>query len=129
MVLPLVGLETALPLTKPAAYSTEAQLSMWEREVNFYSRMLTWWSLNCHAADQDDVDSLVAQMETLRVGDLPALRDTAASALRATSGPMYKDWQGFSELRERLNCFEVRLDNLKAKIFDGFQRIGHVQIW
>lgn len=102
---------------------------MWEKEVNFFSRMLTWWSLNCHAEDQDVVDSLVAQMETFRVCELPALKVRTRDALQANGHPMYKNWQGFGELREHLYTFELRLNNLKAKIFDGFQRIGHVQIW
>jgi hypothetical protein len=121
--------ETPPALQKPVVYPLENQITLWENEVNFYHRVLTWCLLSCEEEDRAGLDALIGQLGVLRTCDLPALKEKLGFLQVQPSNNASRVGSETTELRDSFYYFDQNLHKLKLKIFQGFPRFGRVQIW
>ncbi len=110
-------------------FSPQIQLAMWAEEVRFYRNLLAWWLLNCKEENRPEIESIMVQLNDLQEFDLPSSKEKIGIVQRQGGNNHSRAWRSMATLRDSFYYFEQKLNNLKLKIFEGFTRFGHVQIW
>ena len=126
---PLHAAETPRAVQKLVVYAPASQMVMWEEEVNFYRSLLTWWLHSCREENRVDIEALMAELNNLREFNLAASKEKLGVVQSQTSRANFQGWETTADLRDSFYYFDQKLSNLKSKIFQGFTRFGHVQIW
>ena len=128
-IIPPIDLEPILFNQRAVLYSPEIQLSMWEDELKFYHRLLTWWLLSCLEEDKPAIEALNVQLNELRERNFLALKENSGLKQFGAGHTYFLGTQVTTDLHDTYYHFEQRLNSFKAKIFKGFMQFGHVQIW
>jgi hypothetical protein len=103
---------------------------MWEDEVNFYNRLLSWWLLGCEEEEQPVIESLVAQLKALKELDLPVMKEKMKAVQNTAVRANFRRWQqAKSDLHDVFYYFDQSLNKLKLNFFQGKSQFGHVKIW
>jgi hypothetical protein len=115
---------------KLIVYAPEVQVSMWEDEVSFYNRLLSWWLLGCEEEEQPAIEGMMAQLKGLTELELPLMKEKMKLVQSTAVRSNFRRWQqAKADLRDLFYFFDQSLNKLKLTFFQGKSQYGHVKIW
>ena len=115
---------------KLIVYAPEVQVSMWEDEVSFYNRLLSWWLLGCEEEEQPAIEGMMAKLKGLTELELPLMKEKMKLVQSTAVRSNFRRWQqAKADLRDLFYFFDQSLNKLKLTFFQGKSQYGHVKIW